>query len=444
MLTVTQMLRKKGVVGKFVEFFGDGLDHLTLADRATIANMAPEYGATCGFFPVDAETLEYLKTSAVRRSAHRAGRGYAQGAGPVPRTSARRSGLHRHAELDLGDVVPSMAGPKRPEGRVAADRHRRPGVRPLAMESLFKVCPPTWRTPQGPKGRISTRPRRRGDRRHHLLHQHLEPERADRRGPAARARVQKGLTSKPWVKTSLAPGSPGRRRISGQGPGLQKYLDSPRLQSRRLRLHHLHRQFRPAAGEISETINDNGLVAAAVLSGNRNFEGRVSPDVQANYLASPPLVVAYALAGTVNRPDEGAARHGQDGKPVFLKDIWPTTNRDRGLHPQERHQGVQERNIPTCSRATNWRRSRRPPARPTPGTWVDLRAEPALFRRHDDDAGRSRTSRARPAVRRQDHHRPHLARRFDQGGLARRQYLTERQVSPPTSTSTARAAATTK
>ncbi len=183
-LTVTQMLRKKGVVGKFVEFFGPGLSNMTLADRATIGNMAPEYGATCGFFPVDGETIRYLTMSGRDERPHRAGRGLFEGAGHVARRRRlRRSGLHRYARARARHVVPSMAGPKRPEGRVALE-----GIAGRLRQARWR--PNTRRRPRSPSAMPSKAPTidlGHGDvvdRRHHLLHQHLEPERADRRRPA--------------------------------------------------------------------------------------------------------------------------------------------------------------------------------------------------------------------------------------------------------------------
>ncbi|MEH2473198.1 aconitate hydratase [Nitrobacteraceae bacterium AZCC 2161] len=320
-LTVTQMLRKQGVVGKFVEFFGPGLDYLSVADKATIGNMAPEYGATCGFFPVDAETLDYLKTS---------GRAPARVA--LVAAYAKAQGLFRTAKspdpvftetltLDLGDVVPSMAGPKRPEGRVAL-----PAVAEgfgAAMTSEYKKTEPKARFPvEG--------------RNFDLGHGDVviaaitsctntsNPSVLIGAGLLARNAVAKGLKAKPWVKTSLAPGSQVVAEYLANS-GLQPDLDKVGFNLIGFGCTTCIGNSGPLPEEISKSINDNGTVAAAVLSGNRNFEGRVSPDVQANYLASPPLVVAHALAGTVTKNlAVEPIGDGKDGKPVYLKDIWPT------------------------------------------------------------------------------------------------------------------------
>lgn len=322
-LTVTQMLRKQGVVGKFVEFFGAGLDHLSVADKATIANMAPEYGATCGFFPVDKAALDYLKTSG--RAAPRVA---------LVEKYSKAQGLFRTAEskdpvftetlvLDLKDVVPSLAGPKRPEGRVAL-----PTVPSLFDEALTAE----YKKPTDHDARFAVE-----GRKDNLGHGDVviaaitsctntsNPSVLIAAGLLARKAHAKGLKAKPWVKTSLAPGSQVVAEYLANS-GLQKDLDAVGFNLVGFGCTTCIGNSGPLPEEISKSINENGIVAAAVLSGNRNFEGRVSPDVQANYLASPPLVVAHALAGTVTKNlavDPIAT--GKDGKPVYLKDIWPTT-----------------------------------------------------------------------------------------------------------------------
>ena len=323
-LTVTQMLRKKGVVNKFVEFFGPGLDSMTLADRATIANMAPEYGATCGFFPVDSETINYLNISG--RDAHRIA---------LVDAYSKAQGLYRVKDsadpvfsdtlaLDLAEVVPSMAGPKRPEGRVALT-----GIKSgfaTALESEYKK-----------PGELTKRVKVEG-KPFDLGHGDVviaaitsctntsNPSVLIAAGLMARNAVEKGLTSKPWVKTSLAPGSQVVAAYLAKA-GLQTYLDKIGFNVVGFGCTTCIGNSGPLRPEISKAINDNGLIAAAVLSGNRNFEGRVSPDAQANYLASPPLVVAYALAGSVQKDlTTEPLGTGKDGKPVFLKDIWPTSH----------------------------------------------------------------------------------------------------------------------
>lgn len=322
-LTVTQMLRKKGVVGKFVEFFGPGLDHLSVADKATIGNMAPEYGATCGFFPVDAETIDYLKIS---------GRASARVA--LVEKYAKAQGLFRTAKtedpvftetltLNLGDVVPSMAGPKRPEGRVAL---------PAVAEGFAAALAAEYKKGDDADHRYAV-----DGRNFDIGHGDVviaaitsctntsNPSVLIGAGLLARNAAAKGLTAKPWVKTSLAPGSQVVAEYLANS-GLQKDLDNVGFNLVGFGCTTCIGNSGPLPEEISKTINDNGIVAAAVLSGNRNFEGRVSPDVQANYLASPPLVVAHALAGTVTKDlSKEPIGTGKDGKPVYLKDIWPTT-----------------------------------------------------------------------------------------------------------------------
>jgi len=322
-LTVTQMLRKKGVVNKFVEFFGPGLNHLTLADRATIANMAPEYGATCGFFPIDGETLNYLTTTSRKSERVELVEKYAKAQGLYRPKDAEDPLFTDTLELNLADVVPSMAGPKRPEGRVNLEAVGAGFV--TAMESDYKKI-----------AEIGKRVKVEG-KNFDIGHGDVviaaitsctntsNPSVLIGAGLLARNAVAKGLVSKPWVKTSLAPGSQVVEDYLNSA-GLQKDLDALGFNLVGFGCTTCIGNSGPLAPEISKTINDNGLIAAAVLSGNRNFEGRVSPDVQANYLASPPLVVAYALAGNVNMDlTKQPLGKGKDGKDVYLKDIWPSS-----------------------------------------------------------------------------------------------------------------------
>lgn len=322
-LTVTQMLRKLGVVGKFVEFYGPGLDHLSVADKATIANMAPEYGATCGFFPVDKSALDYLKTSG--RAAPRVAlvEKYAKAQG-LFRTSLSKDPVFTETlVLDLKDVVPSLAGPKRPEGRVALE---------LVASGFDTALTGEYKKPEGHKQRFAV-----DGRPDDLGHGDVviaaitsctntsNPSVLIAAGLLARKAAAKGLKAKPWVKTSLAPGSQVVAEYLANS-GLQKDLDAVGFNLVGFGCTTCIGNSGPLPEEISKSINDNGIVAAAVLSGNRNFEGRVSPDVQANYLASPPLVVAHALAGTVTKNlDVEPIGIGKDGKPVYLRDIWPTS-----------------------------------------------------------------------------------------------------------------------
>ena len=388
-LTVTQMLRKKGVVDKFVEFFGPGLDTMTLADRATIANMAPEYGATCGFFPVDEETLALSDHVGPRgRRASRSSRPIRKAQGLFRDAATPRPGVHRHA------------GARSRHRRALAGRPEAPArIASRSPTSSSRLRRRRWQTRiQEGRARLDervtvegrdfdTRPRRRRHRRHHHLHQHVEPQRADRRRACSpRNAVAKGLKSKPWVKTSLAPGS----------QVVTDYLDKAGLQPISTRSASTSSaSAAPPASAIPgrcrrrspTAINENDLVAAAVLSGNRNFEGRVNPDVQANYLASPPLVVAYALAGSVRPgPHDRAARHRQRRhSPSILKDIWPTSHGDPDVHRARTSRASCSSNAtPTCSTATRTgaasRRARRPDlplgrcARPTCRTRPTSRA----------------------------------------------------------------------
>ncbi|MEH2511301.1 aconitate hydratase [Nitrobacteraceae bacterium AZCC 1564] len=328
-LTVTQMLRKLGVVGKFVEFYGPGLDSLSVADKATIGNMAPEYGATCGFFPVDKAALDYLKTSG--RAAARVAlvEKYAKAQG-LFRTSATKDPVFTETlVLDLKDVQPSLAGPKRPEGRVALE----------SVASGFD----TALTNEYKKAVEHSQRFAVEGRNHDLGHGDVviaaitsctntsNPSVLIGAGLLARKAAAKGLKAKPWVKTSLAPGSQVVAEYLANS-GLQKDLDAVGFNLVGFGCTTCIGNSGPLPEEISKTVNDNGIVAAAVLSGNRNFEGRVSPDVQANYLASPPLVVAYALAGTVTKDlSVEPLGTGKDGKPVYLKDIWPTSQEINAL-----------------------------------------------------------------------------------------------------------------
>jgi aconitate hydratase len=346
-LTVTQMLRKKGVVDKFVEFFGPGLDNLSLPDRALIANMSPEYGATVGYFPVDAETLRYLRLTGRKSEQIELVEAYFREQGLFRQTDSPQPEYTDTLELDLGSVVPSLAGPKRPQDRVALN----------AMKSVFQNA-------------LTAPVRERG--------YELKPESVNRKakvgtnggtyeighgavviaaitsctntsnpsvmlaaGLLARKAVEKGLKVKPYVKTSLAPGS----RV------VTDYLTRANLIEPLTKLGFNVVGYGcttcignsgPLPGEIAKAVTGSDLVAAAVISGNRNFEGRVHPLVKANYLASPPLVVAFALAGTVNIDlSTEPIGMGNDG-PVYLKDIWPTTQEVAELVETSLNEGMFE------------------------------------------------------------------------------------------------------
>jgi aconitate hydratase len=322
-LTVTQMLRKKGVVGKFVEFFGPGLSNMTLADRATIGNMAPEYGATCGFFPVDTETLRYLNMSGRDEDRIALVEAYQQAQGMWRTADSADPVFTDTLELDLGSVVPSMAGPKRPEGRVAlegiaagfADAMEKEYKKTVDVARRYEVEGEDYDLGHGDVAIAAITSCTNTSNPSVLIGAGLLARNANRRG----------LKQKPWVKTSLAPGSQVVAEYLEKS-GLQKELDQIGFNLVGFGCTTCIGNSGPLPPAISKTINDKGLIAAAVLSGNRNFEGRVSPDVQANYLASPPLVVAHALAGTVTKDlTTEPLGEDRDGKPVYLRDIWPTS-----------------------------------------------------------------------------------------------------------------------
>ncbi|WP_455466179.1 aconitate hydratase AcnA [Bartonella sp. B39] len=328
-LTVTQILRKKGVVGKFVEFFGPGLEHMTLADRATIANMAPEYGATCGFFPIDKETVRYLNMTGRDESRIALVEAYSKAQGMWHDEMIVNPIFSDTIELDMESVVPSMAGPKRPEGRIALESVGQ-GFE-VALSSDYKKT-------VGQDDRYKVE-----GKEYTLGHGDVviaaitsctntsNPSVLIAAGLLARNAVAKGLKSKPWVKTSLAPGSQVVEAYLINS-GLQKDLNTLGFNLVGFGCTTCIGNSGPLYPAISKTINDNGLITAAVLSGNRNFEGRVSPDVQANYLASPPLVVAHALAGTVRKDlTKEPLGEGSDGQPVYLRDIWPTSKEIQGF-----------------------------------------------------------------------------------------------------------------
>jgi aconitate hydratase len=322
-LTVTQMLRKKGVVGKFVEFFGPGLEDLPLADRATIGNMAPEYGATCGFFPVDKHTLAYMHMSG--RDAHRIAlvEAYCRAQGLWHDATTLEPVFTDTLELDLSTVQPSLAGPKRPQDRVLLKD----------AASAFKI--ELTKSLGVPANDVGTRVKVAG-KNYEIGHGDVviaaitsctntsNPSVLVAAGLVARKARAFGLTPKPWVKTSLAPGSQVVTEYLTKS-GLQADLDALGFNTVGYGCTTCIGNSGPLEDAIADAIEDNKLVAVSVLSGNRNFEGRVHPNVRANYLASPPLVVAYALLGTMT-DDIATVPLGtsKDGKPVFLKDIWPT------------------------------------------------------------------------------------------------------------------------
>ncbi|WP_308910926.1 aconitate hydratase AcnA [Pseudokordiimonas caeni] len=319
-LTVTQMLRAKGVVGKFVEFYGNGLDELTIADQSTIANMAPEYGATCGFFPISAQTLNYLRFTGRSDETVALVEAYAKEQGMWRDSTTPEPVFTDTLELDISTVVPSLAGPKRPQDRVELT-----GV----VQGFSKVLEAA--------GKLSdTKEYAVEGEDFTLKHGHVciaaitsctntsNPGVLIAAGLVAKKAHALGLKRKPWVKTSLAPGSQVVTDYLAKA-GLTEHLDALGFNLVGYGCTTCIGNSGPLDEPISKSINGNDLVCASVLSGNRNFEGRVSPDLKANYLASPPLVVAYAIAGSIltdiTKEPVGTSK---DGKPVYLKDIWPT------------------------------------------------------------------------------------------------------------------------
>ena len=318
-LKVVQMLRKHGVVGKFVEFYGEGLDHLPLADRATIANMAPEYGATCGFFPIDGETLRYLRQT-----------GREEDRIALVEAYAKENGFWRGAdynpvytstlELDMATIVPAISGPKRPQDYL-----------PLtdAKASFAKEMDASFKRPLGKEVAVKGEDYTMSSGKVVIASitsctNTSNPYVLIGAGLVARKARALGLTRKPWVKTSLAPGSQVVSEYLNAA-GLQEDLDAVGFNLVGYGCTTCIGNSGPLQPEISAAIAEGDLVATAVLSGNRNFEGRISPDVRANYLASPPLVVAYAIAGDMNIDlTSEPIGTSKDGKPVYLKDIWPT------------------------------------------------------------------------------------------------------------------------
>jgi len=321
-LRVVEMLRAQGVVGKFVEFFGSGLDHLSLEDQATIANMAPEYGATCGFFPVDSETIKYLRATGRDKARVDLVEAYSKAQGFFRDKNTPDPVFTETLELDLSAVVPALAGPKRPQDRVD-------------LTDLAASYADTLASEYGKAAEAETRFEVE-DEEFTLGHGDVtiaaitsctntsNPSVLIAAGLVARKARALGLTVKPWVKTSLAPGSQVVTEYLEKA-GLQDDLNALGFNLVGYGCTTCIGNSGPLAPAIIKSIDDNDLVVSSVLSGNRNFEGRVSPDVRTNYLASPPLVVAYALAGTVTKNlTVEPIGTGKDGKPVYLKDIWPT------------------------------------------------------------------------------------------------------------------------
>ncbi len=318
-LTATQMLRAKGVVGRFVEYYGPGLASLSLADRATLANMAPEYGATCGFFGIDDKTLDYLRLTGREEGRIALVEAYAKAQGLWLDPAAVDPIFSDTLELDMASVVPSLAGPKRPQDKVALTE----------VDDVFNADLDAVYKKKATRVAVAGADHDIGDGDVVIAAitsctNTSNPSVMVAAGLVAKKANERGLKPRPWVKTSLAPGS---QVVTDYliNAGLQEHLDAIGFNLVGYGCTTCIGNSGPLAEPISQAINANNVVAASVLSGNRNFEGRVSPDVRANFLASPPLVVAYALKGTVTENLVSTAiGTGSDGEPVFLKDIWPS------------------------------------------------------------------------------------------------------------------------
>jgi len=319
-LTITEMLRKHGVVGKFVEFYGEGVTSVSLANRATIGNMSPEYGSTAAIFPIDEETLNYMRLTGRPEAQLALVKAYAQEQG-LWHNPAIEPVYSEYIELDLGSVQPSIAGPKRPQDRVELSN----------AGPAFETAVQTYTQDRDKTGHVSL-----NGESFDVAHGSVviaaitsctntsNPSVMMAAGLLAKKAVEKGLTRKPWVKTTLAPGSQVVTDYYNKS-GLTQYLDALGFNLVGYGCTTCIGNSGPVAPEISSAIQENDLAAVAVLSGNRNFEGRINPDVKMNYLASPPLVVAYAIAGTMAIDlQKDSLGNDSNGHPVYLKDIWPS------------------------------------------------------------------------------------------------------------------------
>ncbi len=438
-LTITERLRKHGVVGKFVEFFGPGLAHLTIADRATLGNMCPEYGATIAIFPIDEMTLDYLRLTGRDESQVQLVESYAKAQGLFRRRATTDPTYTETIELDLGTVEPSLAGPRRPQDRVSLKQ----------AKSGFNAALPSLQAASAKKGAVAAGSADVSARGAavavvdppavaQLDHGSVviaaitsctntsNPSVMIGAGLLAKKAVERGLSRKPWVKTSLAPGSKVVTEYLHQA-GLDHYLDRLGFNLVGYGCTTCIGNSGPLPDDVSAEVEARDLVVASVLSGNRNFEGRIQQQVRANYLASPPLVVAYALAGrmTIDLTTEPLGI-GSDGTPVYLRDIWPTEREIqetmlRAVNAQmfrEQYADVfsgdarwQSLNVPTGDRFA-WEADstyiRNPPF------FEGVTLEPTPLDQHHRRPGAG-------AARRQHHDRSHLAGRIDQEGQPGRQ-----------------------
>ena len=420
-LTITERLRKHGVVGKFVEFYGPGLAHLTLADRATLSNMCPEYGATIAIFPIDAMTLDYLRLTSRDASRVALVEAYARAQGLFFEAGAAEPIYSETIEMDLSTVEPSLAGPKRPQDRVPLKSAKQgfaqalPGMM-VANKSggdggIAVAAPPQVAIDHGSVviAAITS------------CTNTSNPSVMIGAGLVAKKAVEKGLSTKPWVKTSLAPGSKVVTDYLKQS-GLDRFLDTLGFNLVGYGCTTCIGNSGPLPEDVSAEIDARGLVVASVLSGNRNFEGRVQQQVRANYLASPPLVVAYALAGTMNLDlTTEPLGTGKDGKPVYLRDIWPTEREmQQTMLESVRAEHVQDAVRGRVSRRRAMAEARRADRRAIClGSGFHVRPQSAVSRERHARAVAARRYHRRPragAARRQHHDRSHLAGRIDQEG----------------------------
>ena len=440
-LTVTEMLRKKGVVGKFVEFFGPGLQNLPLADRATISNMAPEYGATCGIFPVDEETLRYLRLSGRSEEQIRLVEVYYKEQGLFATASTPEAEYSDTLELDLSTVEPSIAGPKRPQDRVALS---------AASKSFDEALPSLLKPGQHVPPRQEAQWEGEGghpagmDSQQDAVEEHVKLDKVLNHGSVviaaitsctntsnpsvlvaagllAKKAVEKGLTVPAWVKTSLAPGSMVVTEYLTRS-GLMPYLEKLKFNLVGYGCTTCIGNSGPLPQEVSSVIVDKDLVVASVLSGNRNFEGRINSEVRANYLMSPPLVVAYALAGRIDldmyKEPLGYSKNGKR-TPVFLKDIWPTAKEVHDVVQKYVTGDLFQKSYDDVFKGDERWRGLAVPEGET-FAWdeqLDLREESAVLRKHAGEAGggERHLRRARALLSgQQRHHRSHFARRLHQ------------------------------
>ena len=369
-LTVTQMLRKKGVVGKFVEFYGPGLNAMSVADRATLANMAPEYGATCGLFPIDAQTIAYLKASGRKPARVALVEAYAKAQGFYRTRLTPDPVFTDTLALDLGEVTPSLAGPKRPQDRVALADAKAGFAAAAAGE--FKIAERLARAPSGRRRELRPRPWRRRHRRHHLLHQHLQSERDDRRRSAGAQRGRQGDLGQAVGEDLARARQSGRRRLSGRRRPAEAARQA-RLQHRRLRLHHLHRQFRPAgAGDFGDDRQARPRRRGGAVGQPQFRRPRQSGRARQlpRFAAAGRRLRARRL--DAGRPDPRADRPRQEGRAGLPRRHLAVGAGDSRRHRRDDHrQDVQDQIRRRCSTAMpTGARSRSRRASPTPGTWA--------------------------------------------------------------------------